>query len=276
MNRSPARSRRRGGLSTNAKRVSRFSDTNSRVPVGGLGCCARLLPTRSGADDRRTGGGADECETPSHLPPLLHPAEHHRSPCCRLSQPVDWVANASPEGLRSRRPGGRVGRPPGRAGRRRGVSSTTNRTFRDKSTLSRFENGKTTPADVASLVTQYEELGAPVAGAAQRSANATDGWMAALWCSLGLLALVDALVPDDTGVDVIRVGAIVAGLVTIVSRDPCASLPSHLVLAWRGGAPLPWRPTHRGRGSTSATPRRAFVAVTASCCCWRPPAPSSG
>jgi transcriptional regulator with XRE-family HTH domain len=119
-----------------------------------------------------------------------------------------------------------------------GISLETmaNRTFRDKSTLSRFENGKTTPADVASLVTQYEELGDPVAGAAQRSANATDGWMAALWCSLGLLALVAALVSDDTGVDVIRVGAIVAGLVTIVLT--IRALRYRVISPWLGAAAL--------------------------------------
>src|ERR671915_1785937 len=49
MNRSPALSRRRGGLSTNLKRVSRSSDTSSRVPVGGPGCCAPLLTTRAAA-----------------------------------------------------------------------------------------------------------------------------------------------------------------------------------------------------------------------------------
>lgn len=97
-----------------------------------------------------------------------------------------------------------------------GISLQTlaNRTFRDKSTLSRFQNGKTTPADVGSLITQYEALGDPVAAATQRSSNATDVWIAALWGSLALLALVAAVVPDDTGADVIRVGAIVAALAT--------------------------------------------------------------
>jgi transcriptional regulator with XRE-family HTH domain len=99
-----------------------------------------------------------------------------------------------------------------------GISLETmaNRTFRDKSTLSRFENGKTTLADVGALLTQYEELGDPVAATPQRSNNSTDGRIAALWVSLGLIALVSGLVPDDTGVDVIRVGAIAAAVVTIV------------------------------------------------------------
>jgi transcriptional regulator with XRE-family HTH domain len=119
-----------------------------------------------------------------------------------------------------------------------GISLETiaNRTFRDKSTLSRFENGKTTPADLASLVTQYEELGDPVAGAAQRSSNWTDGWVAALWVSLGLLALVAALVPDDTGVDVIRVGAIVVAVVTITLT--MRALRFRVISPWLGAAAL--------------------------------------
>jgi transcriptional regulator with XRE-family HTH domain len=118
-----------------------------------------------------------------------------------------------------------------------GISLETmaNRTFRDKSTLSRFENGKTTPADVASLITQYEELGDPGAGATQQT-NATDGWMAALWCSLGLLALVAALVPDDTGVDVIRVGAIAGAIVTIVLT--MRALRYLVISPWLGAAAL--------------------------------------
>jgi transcriptional regulator with XRE-family HTH domain len=119
-----------------------------------------------------------------------------------------------------------------------GISLETmaNRTFRDKSTLSRFENGKTTPADLASLVNQYEELGDPVAGAAQRSSNWTDGWVAALWVSLGLLALVAALVPDDTGVDVIRVGAIVVAVVTITLT--MRALRFRVISPWLGAAAL--------------------------------------
>ena len=99
-----------------------------------------------------------------------------------------------------------------------GISLETmaKRAFRDKSTLSRFENGRTTPSDVASLVTQYEELGGPVASGAQPSRNAMDAWVAALWGSLALLALTAAVVPDETGADLIRVGAIVAGLATMV------------------------------------------------------------
>ena len=71
--------------------------------------------------------------------------------------------------------------------------------FRDKSTLSRFENGKTTPADVGTLVTQYEALGDPVESEVQLSGNAMDAWVAALWGSLGVLGLVAAVVPDETG-----------------------------------------------------------------------------
>jgi hypothetical protein len=116
------------------------------------------------------------------------------------------------------------------------LETLSNRTFRDKSTLSRFENGKTTPADLASLVTQYEELGDPVVGAAQRSSNATDGWIALLWVSLGLLALVSGLVPDDTGVDVIRVGAIVAAVVTITLT--IRALRYRVISPWLGAAAL--------------------------------------
>jgi Helix-turn-helix domain len=98
-----------------------------------------------------------------------------------------------------------------------GISLETmaKRTFRDKSTLSRFENGKTTPADAGRLITQYEDLADPVAGAPQPSGNGLDAAVALLWGSLAVLALVAAVVPDDTGVDVIRVGAIAAGLVTL-------------------------------------------------------------
>ena len=119
-----------------------------------------------------------------------------------------------------------------------GISLETmaNRTFRDKSTLSRFENGKTTPADLGSLLTQYEELGDPVAASAQRSNNSTDGRVAVLWVSLGLIALVSALVPDDTGVDVIRVAAIAAGLVTIVLM--MRALRYRVISPWLGAAAL--------------------------------------
>ena len=48
------------------------------------------------------------------------------------------------------------------------------------------------------------------------NANAMDAWVAVLWGSLGVLALVAAVLPDDTGTDVIRVGAIVAALATMV------------------------------------------------------------
>ena len=98
-----------------------------------------------------------------------------------------------------------------------GISLETmaKRTFRDKSTLSRFENGRTTPSDVAALVTQYEGLGSPVAGGTQPNANAMDTWGAVLWGSLAALALAAAALPDDTGTDVIRAGAIVAGLATM-------------------------------------------------------------
>lgn len=122
-----------------------------------------------------------------------------------------------------------------------GISLQTmaNRTFRDKSTLSRFENGKTTPADVGSLITQYEALGDPVAAATQRSSNATDVWIAALWDSLALFALVAAVVPDDTGADVIRVGAIVAALATTTLTVRA--------LRYRAISPLAWSrvPRHR-------------------------------
>jgi transcriptional regulator with XRE-family HTH domain len=119
-----------------------------------------------------------------------------------------------------------------------GISLETmaKRTFRDKSTLSRFENGKTSPADVASLITQYEGLGDPVAGATQRSGNSTDAWVAVLWGSLALLALVAAVVSDDTGVDVIRVGAIVAGVVTIVLT--AWALRYRVISPWLGAAAL--------------------------------------
>jgi hypothetical protein len=46
--------------------------------------------------------------------------------------------------------------------------------------------------------------------------NAMDTWVAALWGSLALLALAAAVSSDETGTDVIRVGAIVAGLATMV------------------------------------------------------------
>jgi transcriptional regulator with XRE-family HTH domain len=119
-----------------------------------------------------------------------------------------------------------------------GISLQTmaNRTFRDKSTLSRFENGKTTPADVGSLIAQYEALGDPVAGAAQRSSNATDAWIAGLWGSLALLALVAAVVPDDTGVDVIRVGAIVAAIATLILT--LRALRYGVISPWLGAAGL--------------------------------------
>lgn len=119
-----------------------------------------------------------------------------------------------------------------------GISLQTmaNRTFRDKSTLSRFENGKTTPADVGSLITQYEALGDPVAAATQRSSNATDVWIAALWGSLALFALVAAVVPDDTGADVIRVGAIVAALATTTLT--VRALRYRAISPWLGAAGL--------------------------------------
>jgi transcriptional regulator with XRE-family HTH domain len=119
-----------------------------------------------------------------------------------------------------------------------GISLQTmaNRTFRDKSTLSRFENGKTTPADVGSLITQYEALGDPVAGATQRSSNATDAWIAGLWGSLALLALVAAVVPDDTGADVIRVGAIVAAIATLILT--LRALRYRVISPWLGAAGL--------------------------------------
>jgi Helix-turn-helix domain len=119
-----------------------------------------------------------------------------------------------------------------------GISLETmaNRTFRDKSTLSRFENGKTTPADADSLITQYEGLGDPVAGATQRSGNSTDGWVAGLWGSLSVLALVAAVVSDDTGVDVIRVGGVVAGMVTIVLT--ARALRYRVISPWLGAAAL--------------------------------------
>jgi transcriptional regulator with XRE-family HTH domain len=119
-----------------------------------------------------------------------------------------------------------------------GISLETmaNRTFRDKSTLSRFENGKTTPADLASLITQYEGLGDPIAGSAQRSGNSSDASVAVLWGSLGLLALVAAVVSDDTGVDLIRVGGIVAGTVTIVLT--ARALRYRVISPWLGAAAL--------------------------------------
>jgi transcriptional regulator with XRE-family HTH domain len=119
-----------------------------------------------------------------------------------------------------------------------GISLETmaSRTFRDKSTLSRFENGKTTPADVGPLLTQYEELDDPVAAGTQRTSNSTDGRVAALWVSLGLFALVSGLLPDDTGVDVIRVGAIAAGLVTIVLT--MRALRYRVISPWLGAAAL--------------------------------------
>ena len=99
-----------------------------------------------------------------------------------------------------------------------GISLETmaKRAFRDKSTLSRFENGKTTPADLEALVTQYEGLGDPVEGELQKGGNATDAWVVALWGSLALLGLGAAVLPDETGTDVVRVGAIVAGLATMI------------------------------------------------------------
>lgn len=119
-----------------------------------------------------------------------------------------------------------------------GISLETmaNRTFRDKSTLSRFENGKTTPADLASLITQYEGLGDPIAGSAQRSGNSSDASVAVLWGSLALLALVAAVVSDDTGVDLIRVGGIVAGTVTIVLT--ARALRYRVISPWLGAAAL--------------------------------------
>jgi hypothetical protein len=110
------------------------------------------------------------------------------------------------------------------------------RTFRDKSTLSRFENGKTTPADVDSLLTQYEELSDPVAATAQQTSTATDGRVAVLWVSLGLVALVSGVVPDNTGVDVIRVAAIAAGLVTMVLI--IRALRYRVISPWLGAAAL--------------------------------------
>jgi transcriptional regulator with XRE-family HTH domain len=99
-----------------------------------------------------------------------------------------------------------------------GISLETmaKRTFRDKSTLSRFENGRTTPSDVESLITQYEGLVSPVAADTQRGGSGMDTWVAVLWGSLALLALAAAVSPDETGTDVIRVGAIVAGVATMV------------------------------------------------------------
>lgn len=119
-----------------------------------------------------------------------------------------------------------------------GISLETmaKRTFRDKSTLSRFENGKTTPADVGSLVTQYEGLGDPVAGAVQGTTNSTDAWIAGLWGSLGLLALVAAVVPDDIGVDVVRVGAATAGIATIAFM--VRALRYRVISNWLGAAGL--------------------------------------
>ena len=110
------------------------------------------------------------------------------------------------------------------------------RTFRDKSTLSRFENGKTTPADVGTLLAQYEELGDPVAAIAQRSSNSSDGWVAVLWVSLGLLALASGLVPGDTGVDVIRVGGLALGIATIVLT--IRALHYRVISPWLGAATI--------------------------------------
>jgi transcriptional regulator with XRE-family HTH domain len=119
-----------------------------------------------------------------------------------------------------------------------GISLETmaGRTFRDKSTLSRFENGKTTPADVGSLLTQYEGLGDPVAAATQRSGNASDGWVAVLWVSLGLLALASGLIPGDTGVDVIRAGAIALSIATIVLT--IRALHYRVISPWLGAAAI--------------------------------------
>jgi transcriptional regulator with XRE-family HTH domain len=119
-----------------------------------------------------------------------------------------------------------------------GISLETmaSRTFRDKSTLSRFENGKTTPADVGSLLTQYEGLGDPVAAIAQRTSNSSDGWVAVLWVSLGLLALASSLVPGDTGVDVIRVGGLALGIVTIVFT--IRALRYGVISPWLGAAAI--------------------------------------
>jgi hypothetical protein len=119
-----------------------------------------------------------------------------------------------------------------------GVSLETmaSRTFRDKSTLSRFENGKTTPADVESLLTQYEGLADPVAATTQRSGNASDGWVAVLWVSLGLLALASGLVPGDTGLDVIRVGGIALSSVTIVLT--IRALHYRAISPWLGAAAM--------------------------------------
>ena len=99
-----------------------------------------------------------------------------------------------------------------------GISLETmaKRTFRDKSTLSRFENGKTSPADVGTLVTQYEALGDPIESEVQLNGNKMDAWVALLWGSLGLLGLIAAVVSDETGTDVIRVGSIAAALAAMV------------------------------------------------------------
>jgi transcriptional regulator with XRE-family HTH domain len=119
-----------------------------------------------------------------------------------------------------------------------GISLETmaRRSFRDKSTLSRFENGKTTPADVGSLLAQYEELGDPVAAISQRSSNSSDGWVAVLWVSLGLLALASGLVPGDTGLDVIRVGGLALGVVTIVLT--IRALHYGVISPWLGAAAM--------------------------------------
>lgn len=119
-----------------------------------------------------------------------------------------------------------------------GISLETmaNRTFRDKSTLSRFENGKTTPADFGLLLTQYEELGDPVATSAQRTSNLSDRWVAALLVSLGFIALLSGLVPDEDGVDVIRVGAIAVVLVTIALM--IRALRYRVISPWLGAAAL--------------------------------------
>ena len=116
------------------------------------------------------------------------------------------------------------------------LEAMAKRTFRDKSTLSRFENGKTTPVDVESLLTQYEGLGDPVVGTVQGSANTSDGSVAALWGSLGVLAFAAAVVPDDTGVDVIRVGGIVAGLAAIALT--LRALYHRVISPWLGATAL--------------------------------------
>ena len=108
------------------------------------------------------------------------------------------------------------------------------KTFRDKSTLSRFENGKTTPADVGTLVTQYEAVGDPVESEVQLSSNAMDAWVAGLWGSLGVLGLVAAVVPDDTGTDVIRVGALIAAVASMVFT--ARALRYRVISPWLGAS----------------------------------------